>query len=559
MNLIKMFEQKGFSDVINLVASAFNSLKDILYIIHVDQFDFTYMYANQAGLSVLNTDQSLFGKQMEEFLPKERALFLKPLYEKAAHSKRIVTFEEEITLSNGQVIINETVLTPIDDGEHQYIVAIVRDVTEKTLRLQELQQSKRKLEENKLMLDSLITNNDDAVLMLDTAGIFHEINQAAEKIIGYQPSELIGTHFSKLMTQKEYEKIQMIEQQVTQGETFRYETKIYHKNGNEIYVDVKNIPITIEGTLTGLYGIVKDITSNKRAEQARRESEETFRIIAENSVDIIKVINPEGKITYISPSVEDILGYPVKKRVNESLFDTVHPDDFEKIRDIFKNLIETKEHVDIEVRRKHLDGHFVWLHSDLIPVLDSEGELEKIVVISGDISEYKRKVKKLEKMAFYDYLTGLPNRRILLERLNQSMYTTDRTGKLTALLVLDCDNFKQVNDSFGHDIGDEVIKEFSKRVRRTIRDTDTLSRVGGDEFTVVIPEIMDKQQVFDISNRILEAVHAPMEIKDHVLHLTTSIGISFYPFHGKEMAELLKKADENLYTSKSLGGNTFSY
>jgi diguanylate cyclase (GGDEF)-like protein/PAS domain S-box-containing protein len=437
MNFIKMFEQKSFSDLINLVATAFNSLKDMLFIMQVDQSRFTYLYANQAAMSILNADETLFGKTMDEYLPKEKAQYLRTFYEKAVMSKTVVTFEDETTLRDSQIMINETVLTPIIDGEIVYLVAIVRDVTDKTLRLKELQQY-------------------------------------------------------------------------------------------------------------------------KRAEQARRESEETFRIIAENSVDIIKVLTPEGNITYVSPSIEDILGYPKQKMISKSFLETVHPDDREKMNDVYLNLIETKENSDIELRRKHQDGHFIWLHSDLIPVLSSEGKLEKIVVISGDITEYKRKVKKLEKLAFYDHLTGLPNRRIFLERLQQSMHTTDRRGKLTALLALDYDNFKQINDNLGHDIGDEVIKEFSNRIRRVIRDTDTLSRVGGDEFTVVIPEIIDEQQVIDISNRILNVVRQPMEIKEHVLNITTSIGISFYPHHGTDSEELFKKADENLYKSKSLGGNTFS-
>lgn len=437
MNLIKMFDQKSISNLINLVATAFNSLKDILYILQVDQSQYTYLFANQAGLSILNTDETLFGKTMDEYLTKEKAQYLRTFYEKAVISKTVVTFEDETILPDGQIMINETVLTPIIDGEIVYLVAIVRDVTDKTLRLKELQQY-------------------------------------------------------------------------------------------------------------------------KRAEQARRESEETFRIIAENSVDIIKVLTPDGNITYVSPSIEDVLGYSKQKMISKSFLETVHPDDSEKMNDVYLNLIDTKENVDIEVRRKHQDGHFVWLHSDLIPVLSSEGQLEKIVVISWDITEYKRKVKKLEKLAFYDHLTGLPNRRIFLERLQQSMFTTDRRGKWTALMVLDCDNFKQINDNHGHDIGDEVIKEFSNRIRRVIRDTDTLSRVGGDEFTVVIPEIIDEQQVIDISNRILNVVSQPMEIKEHVLNITTSIGISFYPHHGTDTEELFKKADENLYKSKSLGGNTFS-
>src|SRR5690606_16871683 len=130
--------------------------------------------------------------------------------------------------------------------------------------------------------------------------------------------------------------------------------------------------IMIEGNLTGICGIVKDITGTKIAEQARRESEETFRIIAENSVDIIKVLTPDGKITYVSPSIEAILGYSTREIAGKSYFDLIHPADTNKLDKAISRLFETKEHVEVEVRRKHQEGYSVWLHSDLIPVLDSE-------------------------------------------------------------------------------------------------------------------------------------------------------------------------------------------
>ncbi len=203
-------------------------------------------------------------------------------------------------------------------------------------------------------------------------------------------------------------------------------------------------------------------------------------------------------------------------------------------------------------------GHSIWLHSHFIPVLSSEGDLEKIIVISSEITESKRKEEKLAKMAFYDYLTGLPNRRLFTDRLNQAIFTSERTGKLTALLVLDCDKFKRINDTLGHDIGDEVIKEFARRVRSSLRKMDTLSRVGGDEFTIVLPELMSTDEIKAVSNRILEVIREPMLIKGHEIHMTTSIGISLYPMQANTVDDLYKKADVNLYKSKDCGGNTFS-
>ncbi|WP_400248141.1 diguanylate cyclase [Niallia sp. JL1B1071] len=175
-------------------------------------------------------------------------------------------------------------------------------------------------------------------------------------------------------------------------------------------------------------------------------------------------------------------------------------------------------------------------------------------------TEIRRKEKTLSKLAYSDYLTGLPNRRLFLDRLQQAFYTSDRTGKFTALMVLDCDKFKQINDTLGHDVGDEVIKIFAKRVESSLRKRDTLSRVGGDEFTVVLPEISKVEDVIDISNRILATVNEIMQLHEIELQISTSIGISLYnPASPSNTDELFNKADQELYKAKAKGGNQISF
>lgn len=511
-------------------------------------------------------------------------------------------------------------------------------------------------------------------------GYFLEVNNAAEQITGYSNGELVGMNFSEIMSKKELETVNSRYQQTIEGDTARYETKIYQKDGHEVYLNVKNISIIVDGTIKGVYGIAKEITSEKkaleefhlvksrfesfvrdskdsihiidnegkvqfindvftekdvtdsrqimnklkeseeryrnlveaspqalvvhsegkityinqdgldllkatsisqvigkpvmdfvypsdrkqvfqriqqainqgkqgemleerfitldgdliyaetasvqiqdhgktsvlvmfrdvttkrRAEKAMRDSEERFRIIAEHTLDMIRVLNPNGKVIYCSPSVENILGYPIRSLIGKSFFDLIHPDDVDNAKRNFENIFITKEFYQIDFRSIHLDGHSLWLNSDFVPVISQEGEIEKINVISGDITEKKRKEEKLAKMAYYDHLTGLPNRRLFLDRFQQAMYTTDRTGKITALMVLDCDKFKAINDTFGNDIGDEVIKEFSRRIKLSLRKTDTLSRVGGDEFTIVLPELKNEIEVVEVSKRILKVV-----------------------------------------------------
>ncbi|MCH1627646.1 PAS domain S-box protein [Fredinandcohnia quinoae] len=929
---INKIQMKEFTQIMKYVATAFNSLQDLIFIIAYKDEEFRYMFANQAGLTTLDINENIFGRTFDDILSNDKSEFLKHHYLRAARFNRVVSFEDEVKLPSGKTMISETILTPIIDNEDIYIIAVVRDISEKSKQFQELQRAKNVFEENSQRLTSILEHNEDAVFMFDTEGYFLDVNIEAEKMTGYKSGELVGTNFSELMSKKEYELVQRLFQKVHEGESVRFESYIYHKEGRKVFISVKNIPIIIEGKVKGIYGIAKDITTEKkvieelnqvnsrlesffkdssdsicimdengivqfindaftniygyskdevigkeapvvpdwlknetkkiqtevlngkringihvkrqrksgelldisvtyspiydefggiigmstigrdvtkqkkiekemiqvkeelelvwnystevifmlgydgsiikvnpafnemfgwemeeitgrnlstiylqsqayqleefltrlredretlnfetrrkrrdgmiidvmasyrpikkgniiavatykeiteikqvmkelkeseeryrrvlesspealvvltegivryinqagldllkaksssqvigrsaldfvhssnrnqvikrmseaanqerngdivvhkyvsltgdtiyaettsapiieqgqaslvlmfrdvttkrRAEKALRESEERFRIIAEHSMDIIKILNSKGKVIYVSPSIEGVLGYPVRNVIGKSYLEMIHPDDINKASKKFNTMLVTREYFEAELRRVHQDGHSVWLHSDFIPVIDSDGEIEKIVVISEDVTEKRRKENELAKMAFYDHLTGLPNRRLFEDRLKQAMFTTDRTGRLTALMVLDCDKFKQINDTLGHDIGDEVIKEFAVRVRSSLRKMDTLSRVGGDEFTIVLPELRSEEEIEEVSKRILKVTEEPIHIHGNELQITTSIGISFYPTHAKNIERLFKEADQNLYKSKDCGGNTFTY
>ncbi len=304
--------------------------------------------------------------------------------------------------------------------------------------------------------------------------------------------------------------------------------------------------------------MLRDVTTKLRSEQALRESEERFRIIAENTKSIVKIITLKGKVTYCTTTIEDILGIPLWMEMGKSIYSNIHEEDLPLLDDVLEKVRKLKTPIDIEIRHLHRDGNAIWLNSQFVPLFDDAGQVEKIMMISDDISELKQKESKLKKMAFYDYLTGLPNRRLFEQQLQQAIVTSDKTGKLTALMVLDGDKFKNINDTLGHDVGDKVIIEFANRLQYSLRSKDTISRIGGDEFTIVIPEIRDLEEVKLIADRILKNIQETMYINGHEVTITASIGIACYPTTTKDMEELFKIADNNLYRSKDHGGNTYT-
>ncbi len=304
--------------------------------------------------------------------------------------------------------------------------------------------------------------------------------------------------------------------------------------------------------------MLRDVTQKHRADNSLKESEERFRIIAENTKSIIKILTPTGKVTYCSPSIEEILGIPVWNQIGKSISNHIHFEDIALFETTLEECKETKKTMALEMRCIHRDGYAIWIKTHITPILNDQEEVDKIILVSNDITELKQKESTLTKMAFYDYLTNLPNRRLFNKQLEQAMITTDKTGKVSALLIVDCDKFKLINDTLGHDAGDEVIKEFANRLKLSLRNKDTISRIGGDEFTVVTPEMKNIEEVTNVAERLLKKMSEPIYIHGHEIHLTASIGIAIYSANSCSMNELFKKADQSLYRSKELGGNMYS-
>lgn len=195
--------------------------------------------------------------------------------------------------------------------------------------------------------------------------------------------------------------------------------------------------------------------------------------------------------------------------------------------------------------------------SILTPLFDANGVCTHVFSVTRDITERKRLEAELHYMAYHDLLTELPNRRKLFELLDKTLQQAREQGEMLAVLYLDCDNFKEINDTLGHDAGDEFLRNLSKRLHYCVRDSDILCRFGGDEFIVVLPCIANEQEVIKIAERITHTLGQPWLIKDQVINVTVSIGISLYPRDGQEKYDLLGRADEALYAAKDLGKNRY--
>jgi diguanylate cyclase (GGDEF)-like protein/PAS domain S-box-containing protein len=290
----------------------------------------------------------------------------------------------------------------------------------------------------------------------------------------------------------------------------------------------------------------------KEREEALVESMHRYQLITENSTDLITKHTPEGMITYASPVVAHLLGISHTAIVGHSLFEYVHPEDCEVVRAAFIEAIQTKGLLTLTYRARHVDQHYVWFETTVREMKKATGE---VLCISRDISDRRRMEERLHDLARTDHLTTLPNRFLLDERFASGLVQARREGSTLAMLMIDIDRFKNINDTLGHSMGDALLKVAGARLKSCIRDCDTLARWGGDEFVLLLPGIQDSATAVNVAQRCLNALKEPFLVDRQPLHVTASIGISVSPDANAEAETLLKNADTAMYRAKARGGD----
>jgi diguanylate cyclase (GGDEF)-like protein/PAS domain S-box-containing protein len=300
----------------------------------------------------------------------------------------------------------------------------------------------------------------------------------------------------------------------------------------------------------------------QRQQEELKRSEERYRLVVEGASDGLWDWDLITDTAYISKRWKDIIGLDkeVVNNYRETWTKFIHPRDVKTVINNLRNHLEKKTPFYLcEYRIKTKDGRYIWVLSRGKALWDEEGRAIRMAGSHTDITERKQMESKLKHMAFYDPLTDLPRREVFMDRLKIAMANAKRNGKKLAVFFLDLDNFKTINDSLGHHIGDRLLKKIAKKLKACLRESDTVSRVGGDEFVILLPDIIDIEDTNKVANRILELFNQPIKFNNHVLYVTISIGIAIYPDHGKNEKAIVKNADIAMYRAKRDGKNGFQY
>ncbi len=333
----------------------------------------------------------------------------------------------------------------------------------------------------------------------------------------------------------------------------------------EYRVTCKNGTVRIVEIFGSLIGnkqqvLFSDVTQRKRAEKAVEESMERFRNLVEATSDWVWEVDENGVYTYASPKVRDILGYQPEEVLGKTPFDFMPPDEARRVSDIFGEIIATRQPFSfLENVNLHKDGRRVILETSGVPFFDPEGTLRGYRGIDRDITGRKRAEETIKYQAYHDLLTGLPNKALFVDLLNHEIFEMEREGKGLAVLFLDIDQFKKVNDSLGHEAGDSLIRNMAVRLRSSLREFDTVARIGGDEFNILLPLITSPEDASKIAAHVMENLKQPFLIADHEFRVTASIGISIYPEDGANAESLMKNADIALYHAKDQGRDNYQF
>ncbi len=401
-----------------------------------------------------------------------------------------------------------------------------------------------------------VEHSDNSVVITDPERNITFVNDVFEKTTGYTKQEALGQNPRFLKSQKQDESFyKELNKKLNNGEKWEGEFINKRKDGTLFYEKASIVPVFLNKKLVNYLAIKLDITKYVEQNMKLAQAASVF----ENTEEAIIIADNEGKATSVNAAFTNIYGYTLDevKGKTLSILNSGHQDE-----NFYKEMWDKIIHNGIwrgKFINKTKSGDIIPVWSTIKQFSDPYGKVINYTAIQTDLREIESSQAKADYLAYHDSLTGLYNRVNFEEYLSHALLVAQRNESILAVLFIDLDRFKVINDTLGHDIGDEVLITVAERLRKSLRESDFISRWGGDEFVVILENISSASEVAVVATNIIDSLKEPMEVQSHHLISTASIGIALYPENGEDANTLIKHADSAMYLAKDMGKDNFRF
>jgi len=449
--------------------------------------------------------------------------------------------EERLLWGHGEVIRGK-------GGKVTRSIGMVQDVTERLRVEQALLLSEKNFR-------SLLEDANIGVLV-HYKGKHEYANTKLLKMLGYSLDEFRTTTMKDIVDPLELPKVEARYRARMEGKDVHniYDTILRTKHGASLDVELTSTKTIWEGKPAGLV-LFQDITDRHQAVDRMRKLSSAL----EQTADSVMITDAHGVIEYVNQSFEKVTGYSREEALGQT--PRLIKSDRQKAEfyaAMWRAILDGQVYNDVFINRRK-DGSLYYEEKTITPLKEADGRITHFVSTGKDVTERIEIQERLQYMAQHDALTDLPNRVLLFDRLKLALVRARRHQRLLAVLFIDLDRFKNINDSLGHEAGDQLLQQLSDRLRRCIRGDDTVARFGGDEFVILLDDVARDNDVHEVAKKVLEELVPPFRVDEQQLFITASIGVSLYPNDGEDSSSLLKYADIAMYRAKEMGKNTYQF